>query len=173
MDAESLLAYRREADLFFKSDPRSPLTPEQRATFASMDYFSPNPALEFVIEAEEFAEKPVVMLPVTGDKPPRVFQRWGRVHFTVEGQAVTLILLYSPDLDYFFLGFRDATSGSETYGGGRYIEPDRLADGRFHVDFNRAYNPYCAYNDSWSCVIPLPENRLQVRIEAGQKAFRA
>ena len=172
MDREALIAYRRAANDFFKSDERSPLTPDQRATFTGMAYFPPNPALEIVIEAAEFDEKTTVTLPVTGGKPPRSFQRWGALHFEVEGQAVALTLLYSAERDYFFLGFWDTTSGMDTYGGGRYIEPERLDDGRFHVDFNRAYNPYCAYNDSWSCVIPLPEYRLPVRIEAGQKAFK-
>ena len=172
MNAEELAQHRHDADDFFRNHPQSPLLPEQRATFAGMDYFPHNPALDLEIEAEEFAEKEGVLVPVTGDQPTRPFEKWGVLRFEVEGQAVQLTLLYEPEHDYFFLGFWDATSGTETYGGGRYLDPPRLPDGRFAVNFNMAYNPYCAYNDRYSCVIPLPENRLPVRIEAGQKAFK-
>lgn len=171
MDTEALLAHRREIDDFFKSHPNSPLTPEQQAAFAGLDWFPPNPALDLTLTAEEFADKAVIMMPRTGDKPSSPYQRWGKIQFEVAGQPVELTLLYGLEHDYFFLGFWDTTSGTETYGGGRYLDPERLADGRFHVDFNVAYNPYCAYNARWSCIIPLPENRLPVRIDAGQKAF--
>jgi len=63
----------------------------------------------------------------------------------------------------------DAGAGVETYPAGRYLEPERLDDGRFHVDFNQAYNPYCAYNDAWNCPITPAENRLKVAIRAGEK----
>jgi uncharacterized protein (DUF1684 family) len=72
-----------------------------------------------------------------------------------------------------FLPLRDATSGDETYGAGRYLEPLMLDDGRVLVDFNYLYNPYCAYNDAWSCPLPPRENWLTVPIRAGEKAFAA
>lgn len=172
MDIDQLLRYREEADAFFKSHPQSPLTPEQQAVFSGLDWFPPDPALEFEITAEEFAEKESVVMPRSSDKkPPATYQKWGRLHFEIAGQAVSLLLLYSAEHDHFFLGFWDATSGHESYAGGRYLEPQSLGGGRFRVDFNRAYNPYCAYNDRWSCIIPPAENRLPVRVEAGQKAF--
>jgi uncharacterized protein (DUF1684 family) len=71
----------------------------------------------------------------------------------------------------FFLPFMDATNGQGTYEAGRYLEIDPRPDGSFEVDFNLAYNPYCAYNEHWSCPIPPKENRLSVPIEAGEKAF--
>jgi uncharacterized protein (DUF1684 family) len=71
-----------------------------------------------------------------------------------------------------FIPFRDATSGTDTYGGGRYIDCEIPADGNLLlIDFNKAYNPYCAYNPRYSCVIPPEENRLDIRIEAGEKTF--
>ena len=70
--------------------------------------------------------------------------------------------------NYFFLPFVDANARTETYGAGRYLEPEQLADNRFHVDFNQAYNPYCAYNDRWNCPITPAENRLSVAIPAGE-----
>ena len=69
----------------------------------------------------------------------------------------------------YFLPFVDASAGVETYAAGRYLEPDEMDDGQFHVDFNMAYNPYCAYNDGWSCPITPAENRLKVAIRAGER----
>ena len=71
----------------------------------------------------------------------------------------------------FFLPFVDATAPDETYGAGRYLDIEPIGDGKFLIDFNYAYNPYCAYNDKWSCPIPPKENRLKVRIEAGEKKY--
>ncbi|MCD4684949.1 MAG: DUF1684 domain-containing protein [Anaerolineae bacterium] len=173
MTTDAHQQYRQEANEFFKTHPQSPLTPEQREQFTSMDWFPYNPDLILTLEAEEFEEKPEITLPRSSDnKPPGVYQQWGRLRFTVEGQEITLLLLYSPEHKYFFLGFWDTTSGTETYGGGRYLDSQRLPDGRFAIDFNRAYNPYCAYNDQFACIIPPAENRLPVRIAAGQKAFK-
>lgn len=69
----------------------------------------------------------------------------------------------------FFLPFVDSLRGEETYGAGRYLEPEEGPDGRFHIDFNLAYNPYCAYNENWSCPLTPFENRLNVPIRAGEK----
>jgi uncharacterized protein (DUF1684 family) len=72
-----------------------------------------------------------------------------------------------------FLPFADALAGVETYGAGRYLEPEPVGDGQFVVDFNLAYNPYCAYNDDWSCPITPRENRLTVPIRAGEKLYHS
>ena len=73
--------------------------------------------------------------------------------------------------DELFIPFRDATSGKDTYGAGRYVEAEALGNGRYLLDFNRAYNPYCAYNDDWRCPLPPAENWLKVAIRAGEKSF--
>jgi uncharacterized protein (DUF1684 family) len=104
----------------------------------------------------------------SGDVRP--YARFGRLQFSVDGQAVELTL-YADD-DSYFLPFADVLAGKETYGAGRYLEPEAFGDGRFLVDFNLAYNPYCAYNDDWSCPITPIENRLRVPIRAGEKVFR-
>jgi uncharacterized protein (DUF1684 family) len=103
----------------------------------------------------------------TGDV--RSYLRWGRVHFSVDDQPAELTLFYSPESGYFFLPFMDATSGQETYGAGRYLEPHMVDETRVQIDFNLAYSPFCAYNENYSCPIPPAENRLKVRIEAGEK----
>jgi hypothetical protein len=94
------------------------------------------------------------------------------VRFEVGGEPARVTLFASPDTHELFLPFRDATSGKETYGAGRYLEVEPPnADGRVVVDFNDAYNPYCAYNASWSCPIPPGENWLAVPIRAGERSF--
>jgi uncharacterized protein (DUF1684 family) len=87
----------------------------------------------------------------------------------VEGQPVELTLY--KDSHGFFLPFVDSLAGKETYGAGRYLEPEALGEGKFLVDFNLAYNPWCAYSPMYSCPLPPDENRLTVPIRAGEKDF--
>ena len=97
-------------------------------------------------------------------------ERAGVARFDVAGEEVTLTL-YDTGHPGYFLPFRDATSGTETYGAGRYLDLDRNPDGTLLIDFNLAYNPLCAYNDSYSCPLPPIENWLSVPIRAGEKDF--
>jgi uncharacterized protein (DUF1684 family) len=165
---DDLERFRREKDEFFRANPASPLTPAQRQAFAGLRYFAPNPALRLTLEVEEFPEKNVVqMQTTTGDV--QTYERFGRIRIAVDGQEAALTLYHN---EYgFFLPFVDSLAGEETYGAGRYLEPEPLPDGRFLVDFNLAYNPYCAYNEHWSCPITPAENRLKVPIRAGEMVF--
>jgi uncharacterized protein (DUF1684 family) len=88
----------------------------------------------------------------------------------VDGQEAALTI-YRDDEGEYFLPFADALAGHETYGAGRYLEPLDLEDGKVRVDFNYAYNPYCAYNEGWSCPLTPRENRLKVPIRAGEKVY--
>jgi uncharacterized protein (DUF1684 family) len=88
----------------------------------------------------------------------------------VDGQEAELTLYASPH--GFFLPFADSLAGTETYGAGRYLEPEPVGNGKFLVDFNLAYNPYCAYNEAWACPITPWENRLRVPIRAGEKVYQ-
>jgi uncharacterized protein (DUF1684 family) len=107
----------------------------------------------------------------TSDHQPREYVRYGTITFPVNGTEETLTLLGSPGQSRLFLPFVDGTSGSDTYYNGRYLEPRLRPDGNVEVDFNYAYNPYCAYGEGWSCPIPPDENRIASRIEAGEKNF--
>jgi uncharacterized protein (DUF1684 family) len=163
--------FRAQKDTLFKTHPQSPLTAEQQAFFAGLCYFPENPQLRLVLPLEPFAEHDVVVMQTsTGDE--RQFTRYGRLHFTVDAQDVALTLYADLDSGAFFLPFIDALRGRETYGAGRYLDPEPLQDGLFLVDFNVAYNPYCAYNDEWSCPITLRENHLAVPIRAGEKLYK-
>jgi uncharacterized protein len=164
----ALNVLRQQKDAFFKQDPRSPIPAAERAAFQGLIYFDPRPELDLTLAAEEFTDKEMIeMQTTTGDL--RDFLRWGRLHFEVDGQDAQLTLYYSPDSEYFFLPFKDPTNQNETYSGGRYLDPEQIGDNTFHLDFNLAYAPYCAYNAGYSCPIPPPENWLKVRIEAGEK----
>jgi hypothetical protein len=165
-----LEAQRQEKDQFFKSHPHSPIPRQERANFQGLPYFPPNPALDLQLTLEAFDQKEAIQMQTSaGDL--REYLRWGKVYFEVDGQQAHLTLYYSPDMDHFFLPFMDATSGQETYGAGRYLDPHPHEDGTLHLDFNLAYSPYCAYNPNYSCPIPPQENRLTVRIEAGEKTW--
>ena len=164
----ALEEFRREKDKYFKADRNSPLTPEQKRAFQGLAYFPENPDLALELQIEEFPQKDEIRMQTsTGDE--QVYQRFGRLHFTVEGQPAELAVYQSED--GYFLPFVDALANQETYGAGRYLEPEPLGDGRFLVDFNFAYNPYCAYNEFWSCPLTPFENRLKVPIRAGEKLF--
>ena len=162
--------FRAQKDAFFKSHPQSPLTAEQQATFGGLRYFPENPELRLVLPVEQFAQQDtVVMQTSTGE--PRTYTRYGRLRFAVDSQDVALAVYADLDSGAFFLPFADALRGRETYGAGRYLDPEPLGGGRFLVDFNLAYNPYCAYNDDWSCPLTPVENWLRVPIRAGEKLF--
>lgn len=159
---------RREKDAFFRESHHSPLLPEQRSTFTGLNYFPENLELRLKVEVERFpAQEPIQIQTNTGEV--QTYTRYGRFKFAVDGDQAELTILENEN--GYFLPFADSLAGTETYGAGRYIEPSRLADGRFQVDFNEAYNPYCAYNEKWSCPITPPENRLKVPVRAGEKVF--
>jgi uncharacterized protein (DUF1684 family) len=161
-----LTRFRESKDQFMANDHHSPLTHDQKHTFDGLDYYPENPDLRLELEIEEFPEKEIFeMQTSTGDVQQHT--RYGKVHFEVEGQAVDLTL-YKDDHG-FFLPFVDEQAGKETYGAGRYLEPKALMGGKVLVDFNYAYNPYCAYNDHYSCPLTPWENRLKVSIKAGEK----
>lgn len=163
-----LKEFRREKDAFFGSHPQSPLTHEQQHAFKGLKYFPENASLRLEIPVEKFpARETISMLTTGGD--PQIYQRYGRIQFVVEGQKAELTLYSSEDV--FFLPFVDSLAGRETYPAGRYVEVEQLPDGKFRVDFNLAYNPYCAYNEKWSCPLTPFENRLKVPIRAGEKIF--
>jgi hypothetical protein len=166
----SLADFRKSKDDFFRRDAHSPLALSQKRAFKGLSYFDENPQLDLTLELEEFeAQETVELQTSTGDVER--FTRWAGVAFQVDGTPARLALFKSED-GAIFLPFADATSGKETYGAGRYLEVELTPDGKLHLDFNYAYNPYCAYNDAWSCPLTPPENRLSVPIRAGERRFK-
>ncbi len=166
-----LTEFRKAKDNFFKTSPPSPLTPEQKKEFKGLHYFPENPAFRFELPLERYPEpKRITMQTSTGGVQD--YNQVGQVRFQVGGQEATLQVYESVDQSgSYFVPFVDATAPTETYGAGRYLEPEETHANELLVDFNFAYNPYCSYNSNWSCPFPPPENRLKVRIEAGEKNF--
>jgi uncharacterized protein len=163
-----LEGFRAEKDEFFGSHPQSPLTHEQKRDFHGLNYFPENQALRLEVKVDEFSLKESFeMQTSTGDV--QIYEKYGKFKFMVDEVEAELTIYQSQH--GFFLPFVDSLAGSETYPAGRYLEPETLPDGRFFVDFNLAYNPYCAYNEHWSCPITPAENRLKVTIRAGEKLF--
>jgi uncharacterized protein (DUF1684 family) len=159
---------RREKDEYFRRAHDSPLTVAQRTRFGGLRYFPEDAAYRFTITVDPDRaghEEDVEM----SDGSTSRLRRAGTVRFDVGGQRVGLVAYEQGD--ELFIPFRDATSGKETYGAGRYVEAEPLDGGRFVLDFNRAYNPYCAYNEVWRCPLPPTENWLAVPIRAGEVAF--
>lgn len=167
---------RAEIDQFMQLHPQSPLPREKRADFTGLEYYEPNNELSFVILVELLpqSEGPIQMETSTGDM--RDYYRWGKVAFAVEGEEASLVIYSDGYGEELFLPFRDATNGQETYGAGRYLDNHRpglrrIGADQIELDFNYAYNPYCAYQSNYSCPLPPRENWLKVPIRAGEKKF--
>jgi uncharacterized protein (DUF1684 family) len=142
-----------------------------RRSFSGIETFPPDPRWRIEARFEPFPEPRHVMVPsITGTPEEDISP--GVVAFDLEGETRRLSVTGRPGDREYFLVFGDATSGHETYGGGRFVYlPAPNADGLTIVDFNRAYNPPCVFTPYATCPLPTPENRLPVRIEAGEKSW--
>lgn len=166
MDINALIQWRENKDEFFRLHPQSPLSEAQKAAFDGLSYFDPNPDLDLIVQARLFTEREDVKLETTKDRG-RWMRRYGEFTFEV-GEKQARLTLYQTGDDFFLL-FSDGLAGAETYAAGRYLEPISLGDDRFHIDFNKAYNPFCVYSYLYDCPITPPENRLSVPIRAGER----
>jgi len=169
--------YCGQKDADFKSDPSSPLLPEDKAIFKNLEYFEYDSAWRFKgpLIQHQPPDSTTILGSKEGDIRPAL--KYGYFELSINGQihrlqVIKILPRKAGQSDYLFFGFRDQTNDDETYGGGRYIELEPLADGDFIVDFNYAYNPYCAYNHRYSCAIPPLENTLPVKVSAGEKIFK-
>ena len=167
-EATELEEFRAAKDAYFRDDPASPLPASTRWTFRGLAYYPEAPALVFEVTPEPFDEVEAVVMG-TSDGETREYGRWARVRFAVDGTEQWLTVFRQPDSGDLFLPFLDAGAGSETYGAGRYLDLPVLEGGRLLLDFNYAYQPYCAYSTAYSCPIPPAENRLGVHIRAGER----
>ena len=164
---EALDRMRRAKDEAFRRDEGSPIPPHERRSFTGLSYFPPDPRYRFEAELVEEPRKTLDIQRSGGDVVRYV--RLG--HFALRLPDGDVRLAFYETDGHGFLPFRDATSGKQTYGAGRYLDPEQLPDGRHEVDFNLAYNPFCAYNEAYSCPFPPPENWLKVPVPAGEKTY--
>ena len=166
---------RKGKDLFFKQNFQSPIPTEDRTNFTQLNYFEPDLKYRFELELEEFAHKEEVKIEDTG-RNLRNFLKWGKFAFEVENTKCILYAYKSEKTEtQLFIPFKDATSGKETYGAGRYLdlyeERDKL-ENKWILDFNMATNPWCAYSHNYVCPLIPFENILKVEIKAGEKIYR-
>jgi len=170
-------AQRAEKNSNYADSVQSPLNPIHIAEFRGLDYFEVDPAFriegDFKLTPEE---KPFAMATSTERTP--IYRKYGIFSFSIKDEKFVLGVYQNMDLindsaykNYLFIPFQDLCSSKEAYGGGRYIDIQIPDSDKAIVDFNLAYNPYCVYDDRWSCVIPPPENFLEIRILAGEKKF--
>ncbi|MCU0339004.1 MAG: DUF1684 domain-containing protein [Spirosomaceae bacterium] len=160
---------RKDKNSFFKNSEQSPL--ESKADFDALSYFAPNIAYQVTatVTAYDSTDKEV-KVPMT-DGSTATYQKYGYATFEMEDKPQRLLIYQHSD--GLSILFRDATAPAETYGGGRYLDlkESDIKDGKLVIDFNNAYNPYCAYNHRYACPLPPKQNTLAVRIEAGEKKW--
>jgi len=176
---------RREKDRFFAASSESPVPYAQRSGhpghpghFAGLSYYPPDPAFRVEAEVVPFDHTEIVQMGTsTGEIRPQM--RAAELRFRIDGRDLRLTGFADPHQHHaheLFVPFRDTTSGRETYGAGRYLEVEvthQKAGGTYSatLDFNLAYNPYCAYSPNYSCPIPPRENTLPVAITAGERSY--
>jgi uncharacterized protein (DUF1684 family) len=170
---DAVAAFRAEKDESFRSSHDSPIPHDQRHDFAGLPYFDVDEDLRFeglTLEPYTGSEPVRVQLP-TSDGQLRDAERAGVFRVPLGGatQTLTGYVFSAGDSDSVFVPFLDATSGTETYGAGRYLDLWPEDDGTYALDFNLAYHPSCVYDARFSCPITPAENRLPVRIEAGER----
>lgn len=161
---------RLEKNEMFKNSEDSPLTEEQLDIFESLTYFPIAEKYKVKADFQRNTREQKIKMAIT-DGSQREYFVFGNAHFHLEGKELDVVV-YKPvkeDSDYLFIPFYDKTSADLTYGGGRYVEPELLENGVLEIDFNLAYNPYCAYNHTYRCPIPPQDNSLDVSILAGEK----
>ncbi len=166
-----LLNDRAATDRAFREGPDSPVPLDRRVWMLPLHYYEPALSYRAPAKLKVSEDQPIFEIPTsTGEM--RTVQRVGRLEFMLNGEPHTLsalVELPAETVDRLFVPFRDETNRIETYPAGRYLDLDRTPTGIYDLDFNRAYNPYCYYDERYECPFPPPENRLATAVRAGEK----
>jgi uncharacterized protein (DUF1684 family) len=180
---DALIRFRHGRDDLFRTHPQSPIEPDERGSFAGLRYFPHDPSYRLHARFEP-ADGSELVIDTGGEDGAVRYRRAGQLAFQLAGKACRLTVLslvqYAGGL---FVPFRDATSGRETYGGGRYLfDTAKDTDGLVlevtpgssdaTIDFNYAYNASCAYSPRWACPLAPPENYLTVPVRAGELTYK-
>ncbi|KPK75115.1 MAG: hypothetical protein AMJ89_04815 [candidate division Zixibacteria bacterium SM23_73] len=168
-------AQRQGKDRFFGQHWQSPIPSEERASFERLTYYPPDPDYRFELKLHEHGHKQIMKIEDTVGNI-RSLIRWGEFRFKITGTECVLQAYKSDSREErLFVPLRDATSGKETYNAGRYLDLDPenhlTPEGKWIVDFNEVYNPFCAYSQAYACPFVPPENWLKVPVHAGEKDY--
>lgn len=171
--------FQDDLNLSYGNPEESPLTEEDRINFKGLQFFEIDTSYHVVSNFLETPNTAPFRMKTTTDRLP-TYRKFGEASFRLNGKDMTLNVYKNIDLmkdpeyeDYLFIPFTDETNGSDSYGGGRYLDVEMPEGNRMIINFNMAYNPYCAYNAKYSCPIPPAENHLETEIKAGVKAFES
>lgn len=174
LSENEILEKRKEHLAHLRDSSTHLLTVEEIGEFQGLDYFKVKPDFQITATFKKSKGKKFEM-PTSTDRTP-IYRRYGYVYFEINGKKQQLEVYQNIALtkkkeyrDYLFIPFRDATSGKETYGGGRYLDFKIPKGQDALIDFNLSYNPYCAYSYRYSCPIPPKQNTLDVKVSAGEK----
>lgn len=164
---------RAEKDRFFKESPRSPLRTQDIIHFKKLDYYPMDCRYVFMgeIERNPKARTEYIKLP-TNKGNFRKYVKHGKFRFSVDGREFVFTIYRYLGRPNLFLPFKDKTNGSETYENGRYLDVELMEKNRAIIDFNKASNPYCAYNPKYTCPYANEENTLDIAIRSGEKKFK-
>lgn len=174
--SEQLAAFRKSYMSDFLTDPSSPL---KKDDLQYLRFYDADSTYRVTAAAEILNNTTPFLMPVFSGGG-RQYLRYARISFVLKGKPYTLFVYRSVALsqmaqykDYLFLPFTDETNGKTTYEGGRYIDlkAGDFKNGAVVIDFNKAYNPYCAYSGGYSCPKPPDENHLPLAVKAGEKLF--
>src|SRR5918998_1079531 len=170
---DAVAAYRADKDEFFRSSPASPVPETERSAFEGLPYYAVDPSLVFEgLSLEPYAgDEPVRFQIPTSDNRLRPAERAGVFRFPLaaETRTLTAYRFEGGDDESLFVPVLDATSGTETYGAGRYLDLEPDDDGSWALDFNLLYHPSCVYDPRYSCPLTPAENRLPVPVRAGER----
>lgn len=171
---EKLKVLREKRDRFFKEDLQSPLRESDRRKFRGLIYYPIELRYAMIgfIEKYPTEPKPLYTILPTNKEMGRRYVKYGRFKFKWEGKEYVLQIYRPLGGGELFLPFKDKTSGTETYPEGRYLHIEPMPGGKVLIDFNRAYNPFCQYNEKYTCPFAPKENWLDIAIQAGEKRFR-
>ncbi|MGW9685934.1 DUF1684 domain-containing protein [Flagellimonas sp. 2504JD1-5] len=172
---DSIVEYQKELNDFYSNEEKSPLTQKDLKRFKGHDFFAIDENFKVEAKFERAVNAVPFLMKTTTDRLP-TYELYGVATFEINGETLQLHIYQNHRLretekykNHLFLPFTDLTNGNETYGGGRFIDLEIPEGDTIVIDFNKAYNPYCAYNKKYSCPIPPKENDLPVNINAGIK----
>lgn len=173
-----ILEFQRNLNAEFKDPETSPLPDRYRKDFEGLSFFDPDTTYQVLAKFVRTPEALPFLMPTNTERESEEVV-FGIAYFELNGRTFQLEVYQTIELkeqvgfeDYLFLPFTDATNGKETYGGGRYIDLRIPAGETLLIDFNKAYNPYCAYNKKYSCPLVPKGNNLDIEVLAGVKTFK-